>query len=136
MLVTDANVIFHLHLQGEFTALAAAAYRRDPDWAAVPLWRCEFSAVLSKYLRAGHIDVPSAREHLDRALKLMMPGESWPDPHRPLELTREKRISAYDAYFVALAEQLRAPLLTEDKELLAKFPGLAVSLADFAAGRN
>jgi len=44
-------------------------------------------------------------------------------------------VSGYDAQYVALAEALDAPLLTEDRELLRKFPQRAVSLEMFARRR-
>jgi len=43
-------------------------------------------------------------------------------------------VSAYDCEFVALAKDLRLRLVTADKQVLAKFPETAVSLASFAAG--
>ena len=41
--------------------------------------------------------------------------------------------AASDAQFVATAQALGTKLLTEDKELLLKFPGLAVGLKTFAS---
>jgi predicted nucleic acid-binding protein len=41
-----------------------------------------------------------------------------------LRLIGETRCSAYDLEFVALAQELRAPLYTMDRQLLASFPGL------------
>lgn len=134
MLIADTTAIAHLHLMGDWHAAAVACYRRDPDWVTVPLWRCEFASVLSKHFRAGYLDASAAREHQERALRLMEPRECWPDAFRPFELAQVRRISVYDAYYAAAAEAFRVPLLTEDRELLAKFPEMAVSLADFAAG--
>ena len=44
--------------------------------------------------------------------------------------------SAYDCEFVALAEALAAPLVTEDRQTLAAFPQRAVRMADFVAHRS
>ncbi len=41
------------------------------------------------------------------------------------------RITPYDAQFVVLARQLGARLVTSDRELLRKFPGLACSPRGF-----
>jgi predicted nucleic acid-binding protein len=60
-----------------------------------------------------------------------------PDDMEALDFSLRHRISAYDAYFVTLAQKLKLTLLTQDKELLAKFPDLAVSLEAFAgSSRN
>jgi hypothetical protein len=39
--------------------------------------------------------------------------------------------SAYDCEFVALAQDLGAPLVTVDRQVLASFPGVAVALEDY-----
>jgi predicted nucleic acid-binding protein len=38
-------------------------------------------------------------------------------------------LTAYDASYVALAEQLGVPLITKDREMLGRAPGIAVSPA-------
>jgi predicted nucleic acid-binding protein len=134
MLVADTTAIAHLHVAGDRHVAAIAAYRRDPDWVTVPLWRYEFVSVLSKHFRAGNLDAASARGCLAQALKLMVPRERLPEAFRPFEIAHDKGITVYDAYFAATAESLQLPLLTEDGELLAKFPGTAISLSAFAAG--
>ena len=40
--------------------------------------------------------------------------------------------SAYDCEYVALAEDLRAPPVTSDKQILTEFPALTASLKTFA----
>jgi len=42
--------------------------------------------------------------------------------------------SAYDCEFVAAAQQLGVPLVTEDRAILTAFPGLARSLDPFSDG--
>ncbi|MSQ64596.1 MAG: PIN domain-containing protein [Opitutus sp.] len=133
MLVADNTAIAHLHLQNEHGALALAAYQRDPDWITVPLWRYEFSNVLWKLVRAGRLSPAAANAGLRRALQRMIPQERQPDHVFALELALEHQITGYDAHYVALAQSLALPLLTNDGELLKKFPGLAVSLAAFTA---
>ena len=131
MLVADACVIASLYLQGEHEKAARAAYCRDPDWASVPLWRYEFLNVIWKKCRAGHLDAAAAADHFERAVERIVPLEHVPDEEHVLALAMKHQITAYDACYVCLALQLRLPLLTEDRELLTKFPQLAVSLADF-----
>jgi len=134
MLVADTTVIAHLHIPGDRQALAIAAYRHDPDWVTVPLWRYEFINVLWKMQRAGHRDAEAAAKSLQLARERLIPRERVPDDLEALALALKHSISAYDAYFVTLAEELRLPLLTQDRELLTKFPDTAVSLEAFAGG--
>lgn len=48
-----------------------------------------------------------------------------------LILADSSSCSAYDCEFVALAKQLGAKLVTEDKKILREFPDVAVSLDVF-----
>jgi predicted nucleic acid-binding protein len=50
-----------------------------------------------------------------------------------LELAAASGCSAYDAEFAVLARELRVPLVTTDKELLEKFPDIAVGPERFLA---
>jgi predicted nucleic acid-binding protein len=131
MLVADTSAIVPLYIQGENQKRALAAYLRDPDWASVPLWRYEFLNVVWKRRRAGFLGAAAAQDCFPRALERIAPLEQMPDGEHVLALALEENITAYDACYVSLAQQLHLPLLTEDGELLAKFPKFAVSLADF-----
>jgi predicted nucleic acid-binding protein len=42
-----------------------------------------------------------------------------------MQLASTNRCSAYDCEFVALARYLGVPLVTEDRQLLEGFPGIA-----------
>ena len=131
MLVADNTAIAHLHIAGALNPLARAVYVRDPDWFTVPLWRYEFVNVLTQVLRAGHISRTTADEAARLAIQRLVPWERLPDSLRVLDLAMTHKITGYDAHYVALAQSLSLPLLTEDRELLQKFPGTAVSLAAF-----
>lgn len=50
-----------------------------------------------------------------------------------LSLVTSSRCSAYDYEFIALAGHLNVPLVTSDAQVLAEFPGIAVSLDTFIA---
>jgi predicted nucleic acid-binding protein len=45
----------------------------------------------------------------------------------------ERQISAYDAHFVALADNLEVPVVTGDLGIVRQCPELAISIEDFAA---
>jgi predicted nucleic acid-binding protein len=134
MLVADTTAIVHLYVAGDCHAAARAAYRRDSDWLTAPLWRYEFVNVLWKIQRAGHCDAEAAAANFQVAAERLVPRERAPSDLEALELALRYKISAYDAYFVTLARELKLPLLTQDRELLAKFPEQAVSLEAFGQG--
>ena len=48
-----------------------------------------------------------------------------------MDLSARHRITAYDANFMALAMEMDVLCITEDGELHAKFPTVALSMADF-----
>jgi predicted nucleic acid-binding protein len=55
-----------------------------------------------------------------------------------LEIALAERLSVHDAYYIALAEQVQAPLITADARLLRALKGKPyplLSLAEFGAGR-
>ena len=51
-----------------------------------------------------------------------------------LALAIDRRISVYDARFIACAQRLGTPLVTEDARLRAATPGLSISIAEAVAG--
>jgi len=52
-------------------------------------------------------------------------------------LSVEKGLTIYDACYVALAQRIGSKVITEDGELLAKFPSAATKLAEVeASGRD
>lgn len=53
--------------------------------------------------------------------------------YQVLDLAATSPCSAYDCEFVALVQDLRVPLVTVDRQVLAHFPSIAVSLDDFVA---
>jgi predicted nucleic acid-binding protein len=63
---------------------------------------------------------------------LHIQGERTTD--RIFECLERAEVSAYDAEYVALAEELGVPLVTSDRRLLRAFPDVAVSLRSFAEG--
>ena len=50
-----------------------------------------------------------------------------------LKVIEGTRLSAYDAEFVALAEELSIPVVTEDKAVLKACPDAARSMGEFLA---
>ena len=131
MIVVDTNVIAYLLLPSEHTPAARAAYERDPIWAAPLLWRSEFRNVLASSIHQGHMTLDDAVDVMDVGNELMEGREYAVDSTDVLNLASLSSCSAYDCEFVALARELRVPLLTEDRRIRASFRDLSVRLVDF-----
>ena len=133
MIVADTNLIVYLLVRGLQTAEAEAVFRKDPQWGAPRLWRSEFRNVLVLYLRRRLFGMPEAFEAMERAEQLMGGQEFEVDSSRVLQLADASGSSAYDCEFVALAQNLGVPLVTSDRELIAKFKPTVVSMAGFCS---
>jgi len=128
LIVVDTNVLAYLLLRGPRTEQAEVLRRHHRQWAAPPLWRSEFRNVLTGYLRRDLLP-------LAKAVALMQEAEAILSAHRDkvstehvLQLVSSSQCNAYDCEFVAVAQHLGVPLITEDRAILTAFPDLAQSL--------
>ena len=131
MIVVDTNIIGYLFLSSEQSLLAEGALKKDSEWAAPILWRSELRNVLLFYMRNKLIKLQHAQRIMDAALKLLRGREYEVSSYEVLRLASESKCSAYDCEFIAVANDLKVPLITADKELLREFPAVAVSLTAF-----
>lgn len=131
MIVVDTNVIAYLVLRNEHSALADSVLETDPIWSAPKLWRSEMRNVLALYVRQAALKLDDAIKGMNKALQVIGDNEYDVDSARVLELAHASGCTAYDCEFVYVAEKRRVPLVTSDKRLLAAFPSIAVSMADF-----
>ena len=122
MLVIDASVLVDALL----VAGQARARLASDNLQASELIDAELLSVLRRLVLADKLQEGHALRALATANRLGLrrhPSRSlWP---RAWEL--RTNLSAYDALYVALAEQLHAPLLTADARL-ARAPGLRCSV--------
>ena len=125
MIVVDVNVVAYLLVEGEKTAAAQRLLQRYPDWRLPVLWRHEYLNILATFARAGGVTADEARMLWRRAVALFVPQELSVDMESALALAVRHRISAYDAQYLALAQQIKTICVTEDKRLLKMFPLLA-----------
>jgi len=132
LIVVDTQILVYLTLAGEYTTVAESVLERDSEWVAPPLWRSEMRNVLAGYLRRGTIDAAAALAIIDEAAGILSAEIAPPDELIFRQVTAT-RCSAYDLEFVALAEHLDVPLVTNDKEILAAFPRRSVAPVAFAA---
>ena len=128
MIVVDTNVLAYLLLLGPRTEQAEILRRQERQWAAPPLWRSEFRNVLTGYLRRDLLDLSRAVALMEEAELILAPHEERVSTEHVLQLVSTSRCTSYDCEFVAAAQQLGVPLVTEDRALLAAFPEVAQSL--------
>jgi predicted nucleic acid-binding protein len=136
LIAVDTNIITYLFIEGEFTALSEKAFQKDHHWVAPFLWRSEFRNVLTACFRRGLLQLRDALEIVEQAEWLMRGNEFSLTSSSVLRLVTKSDCSAYDCEFVALARELRIPLITMDKKILKAFPETSMRLEDFIAGRN
>jgi predicted nucleic acid-binding protein len=130
MIVLDASAVVDWLLQtpaGEF--IEQRIYARDDTLHTVHLLDVEFAQVLRRLVGEGTLSAGRASEAIEdlaalrvtRYAPVLLLGRIW---------RLRQNLSAYDAAYVALAEELKAPLITRDQRLAAA-PGLAAVVEVF-----
>ncbi len=122
MLVVDANVIVYLLTSGEKTADARRLWAADHDWWAPRLIVYELANVFARLVRAQALSLQAAAAGLETGVRVVRVLQREPPAGRILEIACRLGLSAYDATYLAAAEQLRAPLVTEDARLRRASP--------------
>ena len=132
MIVVDNSVLVYFWLPGAFAEWAEAAKAQDGVWAAPVLWRAEFRNVLAGYLRKNLLTEAEANAAYLNVQKDLGAHEFTVPTERILKLVLASDCTAYDCEYVALAQDLKVPLVTTDKQILRVFPKTAMSLEKFA----
>jgi predicted nucleic acid-binding protein len=133
MIVADATLIIHFSMPGSKTEQAEAVRRKDPTWAAPPLWEYEVLNVIWTYVHFKDLPLMQALEHWEVAQDLIGERTYRMAPAEVLRLAAKSGHSAYDCQYVAVAQQLDAWFVTSDAGALATFPEIAISPDDFLA---
>jgi predicted nucleic acid-binding protein len=131
VIVADTNLIAYLLIPGEQSALSDSVLMKDAAWSAPLLWRSELRNVLSLCMRHQAMTLLQAQQTITKAESFLQHNEFAVPSDLILTLTSQKAISAYDAEFIALAEQLQVKLVTFDKALIRLFPKIAVHPGEF-----
>ena len=131
MIVVDTNVIAYCWIRGERTEVAQRVRFCDPDWHAPILWRSELRSTLAGYVWRNAFDRDTALAAMTAAESALRASEHLVASEQVLELAANSHLSAYDCEFVALAESLAVPLVTEDRAVLKAFPEKALSMERF-----
>jgi len=131
MIVADTNLLIYLYVQGQRTEESERVLQRDPVWAAPLLWRSEFRNVLIGLVRQRALSLEQSTAIAEEAERWLTGHEYSVISHHVLNLAAQSGYSAYDCEFVALANDLRVPLVTTDQQILKAFPAVAVSPSAF-----
>jgi len=123
--VVDASVVIDLLVEHPRAANVRAALR-GIDGVAPELLDAEVLNVVARYVRRGQLSA----ERAEQALGLLVDADIERFPIAPLVLDAwalRHNVSAYDAFYVALARSLSCPLVTCDRAL-ARAPGLGITV--------
>jgi predicted nucleic acid-binding protein len=127
MKVLDASVLVEYLTDGEYADSSRRHLMSSPGWLWAPyLVDAEVGQALRGEVRAGELTARAGRAALADLMELrlqrvphhLLAGRAW-------EL--RQNVSFYDALYVALAEELEAPLITLDARL-AKAPGVRAEI--------
>jgi predicted nucleic acid-binding protein len=133
MLLVDTNVVAYLLIEGDHTKAAQKLHSRDPDWRSEAFLLVEFTNVLFSSIARKRMTLSMAEDFLAKAAALF-DGKLGRIPHASvLAIATRHRVSAYDARFLSLADQLGSRLITDDARLRAAAPALTQSLAEALA---
>ena len=133
MLLVDTNIVAYLLIEGDHTEAAQKLRTRDSDWRSEAFLLVEFTNVLVSSIARKRMTLPMAEDFLTKVIDLF-DGKLGRIPHASvLAIATRHRVSAYDARFLSLADQLGSRLITEDARLRAAAPALTQSLAEALA---
>lgn len=133
MIVVDSNVVAYCWIRGVNTEIAHRVRLRDPAWHVPILWRSEVRSALAGYVWRGTLEPDDAAAIMAVAEGSLAGCEHLVASAAVLGLAARSRLSAYDCEFVALAQALAVPLVTEDAAVLKAFPETALAMERFLA---
>jgi predicted nucleic acid-binding protein len=131
-IVVDANVAVKLFVEEELSDRAAAVFQGladdDPPRFYVPdLIFVECANILWKYVRrGGHAREDALRDIADLTKLPLQPVSTAALLPAALALALELGLTAYDACYASLADQLASPLITADEKLWRKLEGSGI----------
>jgi predicted nucleic acid-binding protein len=133
MIVVDANILIYSLIEGDYTPLVHKLRERDMDWRTTGLCLHEILNVLATYQRRDILTLAQCKKLLDHAERFMQVAQSEVKMDVALAVAAKYTITGYDAQYVALAQSLNVPLITEDRKLREAVPGIAFSMQEFLA---
>ena len=131
MIVVDANILVYSLIEGDYTQLVQKLREKDADWRTTGLCLQEILNVLATYQRREVLTLAQCKKLLDHAERFMQVAQCEVKMDAALAVAAKYAITGYDAQYVALAQSLNAPLITEDRKLREAVPGIAFSMKEF-----
>lgn len=133
MIVVDANILIYSLIKGDYTPLVQELRERDADWRTTGLCLHETLNVLATYQRREILTLAQCKKLLAHAEQFMKVAQCDVKMDAALAIAAKFAVTGYDAQYVALAQSLNAPLITEDRKLREAVPGIAFSMRDYLA---
>ena len=130
MIVLDASAVVDWLLQTPAgQRVEQRIYARNDTLHTVHLLDVEFAQVLLRLVREGTLTRKRAEEAMEDLIAVRVTR------YAPVVLLRRiwqlrQNLSAYEAAYVALAEELKAPLITRDQKIAAA-PGHSATIEVF-----
>lgn len=131
MIVVDTCIAFHLFNESDCHEMAEELLENDPIWIIPPIWQDEYGNILTKMAVKEKRSAIEVQAHYLEMLQHLKNNEVIINKSDALQLAITKKISFYDANFVALARYKNVWLVTEDREIVKKCPEYAMTLNQF-----
>ncbi len=133
MIVVDANILIYSLIKCDHSPLIQKLRGKDADWRTTALCLHETLNVLATYHRREVLTLAQCRVLLGHAERFINVAQCEVAMDTALAVAAEYAVTGYDAQYVALAQSLNAPLITEDRKLRKAVPGIAFSMQEFLA---
>ncbi len=131
MIVIDANILIYALIESDNSRLIPKLRSKDADWRTTELCQHETLNVLATYQRRGVLTLEQCRELLKHVNRFIKVAQCKVDMEASLSVAAKYGITGYDAQYVALAQSLAIPLITEDRKLRQAVPKVGVSMQEF-----
>src|SRR5712692_661919 len=127
--VVDTNIVLKLYFEQDGSDKARALFALldsdgDKLFYVPDLFYAECTNAFSNYVRLGTYTAMEARADLAQLLALRLHVVPTADlAAQALDIALKHGVSGYDACYVALADRIKAPLITADEKLVRSMAG-------------